>query len=71
MPVAGVQKASRQQSSFVPFFQTSPNGLRQLSTVWGYDWAEATPEAVTAAKASARANLEGLFMFLLVELEAG
>ena len=28
-------------------------------------------EAVTAAKASARANLEGLFMFLLVELEAG
>jgi hypothetical protein len=33
--------------------------------------AEATPVAVKAAKASARANLEGLFMFLLVELEAG
>src|SRR3546814_8837564 len=49
-----VQKASRQHSSFVPFIHTSPNGLRQLSTVC----AEAAPEAVTAAKASARANLE-------------
>src|SRR3546814_8333675 len=67
MPVAGVQKLSRQHSSLVPFFQTSPNGLRQLSTVC----ADTAPDAVAAAMASASAILEGLFMFLLVELIAG
>jgi hypothetical protein len=46
---------------------SSPEPFFQLFTVC----AEATPVAVNAAKASARANLEGLFMFLLVELEAG
>jgi hypothetical protein len=31
--VAGVQPASRQQSSLVPFFQTVPSLARQLSIV--------------------------------------
>src|SRR5690606_33748153 len=61
-PVAGVQKLLRQHSSLVPFIQTLPNGLRQLSTVC----AETAPEAEAAAIASASAILEGLFMFLLV-----
>src|SRR5690606_10853454 len=67
IPVAGVQKLLRQHSSLVPFIQTSPKLLRRLSTVC----AEAEPAAVAAAKARARAILEGLFMFLLVELNAG
>src|SRR3546814_16957416 len=58
MPVAGVQKLSRQHNSWVPFFQTLPNGLVQLSTVC----ADTAPEAEKAAMASARAILEGLFM---------
>src|SRR5690606_5901663 len=62
MPVAGVQKLLRQQSSLVPFIQTSPKGFCQLSTVC----AETAPVAVMAATASVSAILEGLFMFLLV-----
>src|SRR5690625_3021701 len=62
MPVAGVQKLLRQQSSLVPFIQTSPKGFCQLSIVC----AETAPVAVIAATASVSAILEGLFMFLLV-----
>src|SRR3546814_3275387 len=54
MPVAGVQKLSRQHNSWVPFFQTLPNGLVQLSTVC----ADTAPEAEKAAMASASAILE-------------
>src|SRR5690606_29051127 len=67
MPVAGVQKLLRQQSSLVPFIHTSPKGFCQLSTVC----AETALVADIAAMASAIASLEGLFMFLLVERIAG
>ena len=65
--VAGVQLASRQQSSFVPFFQVVPVLLTQLSTV--VDWAKA-PEAdivsaTDAAVAMSDATLLSLFMILL------
>src|SRR5699024_1719245 len=66
IPVAGVQKGVRQHSSPVPLRHTSPNGFCQLFT--SPVWADTAPEAVAAAKASASAILEGLFMFLLVEL---
>ena len=59
--VAGVQLASRQHSSLVPFFQTSSEvPLRQLSTVWA-------PAAVTsAADANSIATLFNFFMVLLL-----
>jgi hypothetical protein len=64
--VAGVQKLSCQHWPD-EFFQTSPDELRQLSLVW----AEATPDAVMAAKATARAILEVLIMVLLVSFKLG
>ena len=59
--VAGVQVASRQQSSLVPFFQAcSPVPLRQLST-------DCAPAAVAkAAEANTIANLLNFFMVLLM-----
>src|SRR6185312_2306226 len=59
--VAGVQLASRQHNSLVPFFQTSSLvPLRQLSTVWA-------PAAVTsAAEAINIATLFNFFMVLLL-----
>src|SRR5690625_4684292 len=66
MAVAGVQKGVRQHSSPVPLRQTSPKGFCQLFT--SPVCADTAPEAVAAAMASASAILEGLFMFLLVEL---
>ena len=58
--VAGVQLASRQHSSLVPFFQTSSLvPLRQLSTVWA-------PAAVArAAVANSMAILLSFFMGIL------
>jgi hypothetical protein len=54
--VAGVQDASRQHSSFVPFFHTVPSAARQLSTVWA-------PAAVaSAAVANSIATLFNFFM---------
>jgi hypothetical protein len=60
--VAGVQKASRQQSSLVPFFQTSSLALlRQLSI-------DCAPAAVaSAAVANNIATLFSFFIFLLSE----
>ena len=65
--VAGVQLASRQQCSLVPFFQVMPVLLTQLSIV--FDWANA-PEAdmvsaTDAAVAMIDATLLSLFMILL------
>lgn len=58
--VAGVQLALRQQSSLVPFFQTSsPVPLRQLSTV-------CAPAAV--ARAAEANNIATLFSFFMVFL---
>jgi hypothetical protein len=58
--VAGVQLASRQHSSLVPFFQTSsPVPLRQLSTVW------APAALASAAVANTIATLFSFFMVLL------
>ena len=61
--VAGVQTASRQHSSLVPFFQTmllSP--LRQLSTD---DCANAEIGAARAADAKSTASVLSFFMILL------
>jgi hypothetical protein len=59
--VAGVQVASRQQSSLEPFFQAcSPVPLRQLST----DCALAA--VAKAAEANTIANLLNFFMVLLM-----
>src|SRR5436190_1904978 len=62
--VAGVQLASRQQSSFVPFFQGMPVALTQLSIVLA--WAN-TLDAETASVADAKsdATLFSFFMILL------
>jgi hypothetical protein len=59
--VAGVELASRQQYSLVPFFQTnSPEPFFQLSTVWA-------PAAVaSAAEANNIATLFSFFMVLLL-----
>jgi len=59
--VAGVQVASRQHSSLVPFFQAcSPVPLRQLST-------DCAPAAVAkAAEANTIATLLNFFMVLLM-----
>jgi hypothetical protein len=69
--VAGVQKASRQQSSFVPFIHTySPVPFTQLSFVAcrdaGTDCAEA--DAAITAVAAMNASFESLFIFLLSKL---
>ena len=58
--VAGVQVASRQHSSLVPFFQAWPVPLRQLST----DCALAA--VAKAAEANTIANLLNFFMVLLM-----
>jgi hypothetical protein len=60
--VAGVQKLSRQQSSELPFFQTSSElPLRQLSM-------DCAPAAVArAAVANSIATLFSFFIFLLSE----
>jgi hypothetical protein len=67
--VAGVQPASRQQSSFVPFFQTVPSEARQLSTDFGAmpPWAAANDAigAASAADAKSTATLFNFFMILL------
>jgi hypothetical protein len=57
--VAGVQLASRQHNSLVPFFQVMPLLLTQLSTVW------ALAVVASAAVAINIANLFILFMVLL------
>ncbi|CAG9195780.1 hypothetical protein BGLA2_1180021 [Burkholderia gladioli] len=69
--VAGVQNASRQQSSFVPFIHTySPVPFTQLSFTAcrdaGTDCAEA--DAATTAVAAMNASFENLFIFLLSKL---
>jgi hypothetical protein len=62
--VAGVQKASRQQSSLVPFFQTVPSvPLRQLSI--DLACANAAIGAASAADAKSTATLFSFFMVLL------
>ena len=58
--VAGVQVASRQHSSLVPFFQAWPVPLRQLST----DCALAA--VAKAAEANTIATLMNFFMVLLM-----
>jgi hypothetical protein len=59
--VAGVQEASRQHSSLVPFFQTSSDvPLRQLSIVW------APAAEARAAEANSIATLFSFFMVLLM-----
>jgi hypothetical protein len=60
--VAGVQLASRQQYSLVPFFQVRPFALTQLST----DWADAvTAGPASAAAAKSDATVFNFFMVLL------
>jgi hypothetical protein len=61
--VAGVQKASRQHSSLVPFFQTVPSVERQLSPPL-VTWANAAGAAM-AADAKSTATLFSFFMILL------
>jgi sorbitol-specific phosphotransferase system component IIA len=62
--VAGVQAASRQHSSFEPFFHTVPSEARQLSIVWA-------PAAVArAAEANNIATLFSFFMVLLMGKKA-
>ena len=61
--VAGVQLASRQHSSLLPFFQVSPKGFCQLST--DLPWANAIIGARTAADANSTATLLSFFMILL------
>ena len=58
--VAGVQVASRQHSSLVPFFQAWPVPLRQLSTVC------ALAAVAKAAEANTIATLLNFFMVLLM-----
>ncbi|KGX68826.1 hypothetical protein Y026_4832 [Burkholderia pseudomallei TSV28] len=71
LAVAGVQNASRQQSSFVPFIHThSPVPFTQLSFTAcrdaGTDCAEA--DAAITAVAAMNASFESLFIFLLSKL---
>jgi hypothetical protein len=61
--VAGVQPASRQQSSLVPFFQTVPSAARQLSI----DFACAKA-AIGAARVAAANNTATLFNFFMILL---
>jgi hypothetical protein len=61
--VAGVQPASRQQSSLVPFFQTVPSEARQLSI--DFACANAAIGAARAAAANSTATLFNFFMILL------
>jgi hypothetical protein len=58
--VAGVQLASRQQCSLLPFFHTVPSLARQLSTVWAD-----TPDAAKKATANSDATRFNFFMILL------
>jgi hypothetical protein len=58
--VAGVQKASRQQSSLVPFFQTVPSVARQLSIAVCAPAIEANAEV-----AITKATLFSFFIALL------
>jgi hypothetical protein len=58
--VAGVQLASRQQSSFVPFFHTVPSAARQLSTDF---WANALD--IGAASAADAKSIATLFSFFI------
>jgi hypothetical protein len=61
--VAGVHIASRQHSSFVPFFQTSaPSAVRQLSIDF---CAKAAIGAASATDAKSTATLFNFFMILL------
>src|SRR5476649_865677 len=62
LAVAGVQKASRQQSSFVPFIHTSFTAWREAGT----DCAIA--DAAITAVAAMNASFESLFIFLLSKL---
>ena len=61
--VAGVQPASRQQSSLVPFFHTVPSVARQLST--DFACAKAAIGAASATVAKSTATLFNFFMILL------
>jgi hypothetical protein len=61
--VAGVQNASRQQSSFVPLRQTMLSTFRQLSTVLAC--ANAAIGVTSAAVANSAATLLSFFMILL------
>jgi hypothetical protein len=61
--VAGVQKASRQHSSLVPFFHTMPSAERQLSIV--LPCASAAIGEASAAVAKSTATLFNFFMILL------
>jgi hypothetical protein len=58
--VAGVQVASRQHNSLVPFFQVIPVALTQLSTVWA---------PATAESAAAATSIASLFSFIMVLLK--
>jgi hypothetical protein len=71
LAVAGVQNASRQQSSFVPFIHTySPVPFTQLSFVACRDAGTdcAIADAATTAVAAMNASFESLFIFLLSKL---
>jgi hypothetical protein len=58
--VAGVQPASRQHSSLVPFFQTVPSAARQLSI--DFACANAAIGAASAADANSTATLFNFFI---------
>src|ERR1700733_11943961 len=71
LAVAGVQNASRQQSSFVPFIHTySPVPFTQLSFVACRDAGTdcAIADAAITAVAAMNASFESLFIFLLSKL---
>ena len=65
LAVAGVQLASRQQCSPVPFFHTSPELLTQLSTVWAN-----APDTDAARAADAKSDAT-LFNFFIIFLSRG
>jgi hypothetical protein len=64
--VAGVQLASRQHSSLVPFFQTVPSAARQLSIV--APTAECPAAAAADAMAAVAISIATLFNFFMVFL---
>jgi len=64
--VAGVQLASRQHSSLVPFFQTVPSAARQLSTV--APAAECPAATAADAMATDAISIATLFNFFMVFL---
>src|ERR1700712_1492208 len=63
--VAGVQNASRQQSSLVPFFQVRPVVLTQLSTVLAWANADVPVVAPVAAIAAVAMSDATLFSFFI------